>query len=328
MARLLRIEYPGASYYVRNCGFNGKKIFESDEDYKAFIDRMVAFADSYWVKIKAYCLTSKEFHLYVHTPEGNISSFMKALTTSYIAYKRAGKKSKKSILKGRFYSLVVQDELYGDTVKEYIHLRSLDDSKLKTSNVKACQKFIDSYAWSSHAGFLAKTKRPKWLDVNLNKTQTKKYKTAIAEGIAEAPTDPYKLGSARYILADDKLTAKLKPLLTSTEKVEDIRDEFAEKVDLKSCYDMDDVIDIVADAYDVTSEMIYTKFTSLEARKAAIYAAVRYCSYCYTTQEIAEKFDVKVTSVHVTVDKFKKELLPKKNTAKMLKLIAKNILGE
>ena len=143
MARLLRIEYPGACYYIRNRGKNGKQIFDSDDDYKAFIQRMSAFADNYRINIRAYSLIPKQFHIYLQTPEGNISRFMKALTTSYIAYKRKGRKHRSQLFQGRFYSLAIEDEIYGNIVSQYVHLASLGAAKLKKADLKGRKAFIN-----------------------------------------------------------------------------------------------------------------------------------------------------------------------------------------
>ncbi|MCP5002719.1 MAG: hypothetical protein GY941_02020 [Planctomycetes bacterium] len=83
MARPLRIEYPDAWYHVMNRGANRKRIFFKDNDYDLFINVLKEACNLFNVYISAYCLISNNYHIVVHTPEGNLSRFMKHVGDGY-----------------------------------------------------------------------------------------------------------------------------------------------------------------------------------------------------------------------------------------------------
>ena len=83
MARTLRIEYPGAWYHVMNRGAKRSQIFSKDDDYKLFINVLKEACSLFNVYISAYCLMSNHYHIVVHTPEGNLSRFMRHVNGIY-----------------------------------------------------------------------------------------------------------------------------------------------------------------------------------------------------------------------------------------------------
>lgn len=93
MARPLRIEYPNAFYHVINRGDNRRLVFSGPEDYSLFLDKLVLFSEAYKIKVRAYCLMPNHFHLYIQTPEGNLSRFMHALLTSFTSIKNHRQKT-------------------------------------------------------------------------------------------------------------------------------------------------------------------------------------------------------------------------------------------
>jgi REP-associated tyrosine transposase len=77
MSRPLRIEYPNACYHVINRGDNRRLGFSGPEDYTLFLEKLGSFSEIYKIKVRAYCLMPNHFHLYIQTPEGNLSRFMR-----------------------------------------------------------------------------------------------------------------------------------------------------------------------------------------------------------------------------------------------------------
>ena len=55
MPRPLRVEYPGAWYYVTNTGSDGQPIFTSDEDKVTFLTVLNETTQLYALEIHAYC---------------------------------------------------------------------------------------------------------------------------------------------------------------------------------------------------------------------------------------------------------------------------------
>jgi REP element-mobilizing transposase RayT len=59
MSRPLRIEYPGAWYYVINRGGRSEDIFRDKKDYDRFVELVKESSDMWNVRIAAYCLMPK-----------------------------------------------------------------------------------------------------------------------------------------------------------------------------------------------------------------------------------------------------------------------------
>ena len=73
MARPLRIEYEGTWYHVMNRG-NGRRVFHRD-DSGLFLAKLARPVETFRVSLRAFCLMPNHFHLYIATPEANLSRF-------------------------------------------------------------------------------------------------------------------------------------------------------------------------------------------------------------------------------------------------------------
>jgi len=83
MARALRIEYPGAYYHVTCRGNDRGKIFRGSMDQETFLEKLQLSLYIYNVSVLSYVLMKNHFHLLIHTPDGNISGFMRHFNISY-----------------------------------------------------------------------------------------------------------------------------------------------------------------------------------------------------------------------------------------------------
>ena len=157
MARPLRIEFPGAWYHVMNRGANRNRIFSKDDDYEQFIHVLKEACGLFNVYISAYCLMSNHYHIVVHTPEGNLSRFMRHVNGVYtqrynIKHKRDG-----TLFRGRYKAILIQADEYLTHIVKYIHQNPL---KAKMIND------LNNYKWSSHPYYLKGKSDGEWLDIN------------------------------------------------------------------------------------------------------------------------------------------------------------------
>ena len=93
MARPWRIQYPGAIYHVTARGNNRQDIFIDSEDREDFISRTETAVERFKLHIFAFCLMSNHYHLFLRTPEPNLSAAMQWLNGTYTqAFNRRHKK--------------------------------------------------------------------------------------------------------------------------------------------------------------------------------------------------------------------------------------------
>jgi hypothetical protein len=100
---------------------------------------------------------SNHYHIVVHTPEGNLSRFMRHVNGVYtqrynIKHKRDG-----ALFRGRYKAILIQAEKYLTHIVKYVHQNPL---KAKMIND------LNNYKWSSHPFYLKGKSDGEWLDIN------------------------------------------------------------------------------------------------------------------------------------------------------------------
>lgn len=158
MSRPLRVEFPDAWYHVMNRGLNRNLIFFDSEGHQLFLDTLVEACSLFNVQVAAYCLMPNHYHALIHTPEGNLSRFMRHLNGVYTQRINRKRKRDGPLFRGRFKGILVQEESYLLQVVKYIH-----HNPLKARMVSTLKKF----PWSSHPSFIKSRRKapPEWLMV-------------------------------------------------------------------------------------------------------------------------------------------------------------------
>lgn len=112
MARPLRIQYPGAYYHVTCRGNERQKIYRDDTDYNVFLEKLAVSSDVHNVSLLAYVCMTNHFHLFLMTPDGNLSEFMRHFNISYTsAFNRRHNRSG-NLYQGRYKSFLVDADSY------------------------------------------------------------------------------------------------------------------------------------------------------------------------------------------------------------------------
>ncbi|KKU79494.1 MAG: Transposase [Parcubacteria group bacterium GW2011_GWA2_47_7] len=170
---------PGEYYHVYNRGVDKREIFLSDDDRNRFIKLLyVANGDKSFsyqriqgvsldkldrgdrlVSIGAYCLMSNHFHLLIKEKEdGNISSFMEKLGTSYAMYFNRKYKRSGVLFQNTFKAEHVHRDEHLKYLYAYIHLNPVKmiEPEWKESgirNLSKAKKYLERYDYSSYADY-------------------------------------------------------------------------------------------------------------------------------------------------------------------------------
>jgi len=83
MARPLRIQYPGAYYRIINRGLEYRNIFTDERDYGLFFNLLNQCNDKFKLVVHCYCLMANHYHLFIETPDANLSRIMRHLDGVY-----------------------------------------------------------------------------------------------------------------------------------------------------------------------------------------------------------------------------------------------------
>ena len=125
MSRPLRIEYEGAWYHVMNRGRRFEDIFDSPDNYTAFVELLKDTSEMWNVRIAAYCLMPNHYHLLVCTPDANISRSMRHLNGLYTQAYNRDHKCDGPLFRGRYKSILVSADDYLLQLVRYIHRNPL-----------------------------------------------------------------------------------------------------------------------------------------------------------------------------------------------------------
>lgn len=167
---VLREFLPDRSYHVYNRGVEKRLIFEDEQDYGVFLNRlklMLSDPDelerredmpkqpikSFYgqIELLAYCLMPNHFHLLIHQyDETALSEFMRTLSTSYTMYFNSRYDRVGSLFQGRYKGRLIDNDAYRLHISRYIHLNPL-----------VLGEDIENYPYSSLYYF--RTRALRWL---------------------------------------------------------------------------------------------------------------------------------------------------------------------
>ena len=215
MTRPLRIQYPDAWYHVMNRGISRIKVFNSSEDYHSFIELLKEASFLWKFRIAAYCLMSNHYHLLLQTPEANLSRCMRHINGIYTQYFNRIYKNDGPIFRGRYKSIVIEQDSYLLELVRYIHRNPLSSGLVKR---------FEDYAWSSHKAYISRGNEGNWLykDFILSMLEGNKNKRhhAYINFMKQAESETRKALYGKNIL----------PLLLGTKDfIDDIRRKYYDK---------------------------------------------------------------------------------------------------
>ena len=205
MSRPLRIQYRGAWYHVMNRGRRREEICLENNDYLAFIDLLQESAQMFNVGIAAYCLMPNHYHLLIQTPDANLSRFMRHLNGVYTQRFNRSHKHDGQLFRGRYKSILVDQDSYLLELVRYIHRNPLK---------AALEDDLGRYPWTSHDGYILNAKKWDWLHKNFilamfskNRSESiKRYREFVSQEspkeiftVFESVRLPPILGSDRFI---------------------------------------------------------------------------------------------------------------------------------
>jgi putative transposase len=101
----------------------------SKKDYDLFLTTLQEACNLFQVTVYAYCLMPNHYHLLVCTPSANLSRFMRHLNGVYTQRFNREHKRDGPLFRGRFKSILVQEDSYLIEVVRYIHKNPLKAKK-------------------------------------------------------------------------------------------------------------------------------------------------------------------------------------------------------
>jgi len=311
MARPLRINFEDAVYHIIARGNRKEKIFNDDEDKQIFQQKMSKTFLKYSLICYAYCLLDNHYHLFLKTPQANISRVMHYMNAGYANYFSAKYRLYGPLFQGRYKSILVDQDQYSLVLSSYIHLNPY----------RAKIKDWLSYPASSLPDYLGKRKpiienldtqfilkqfHPhlthsyklylQYLQQNLN---LKYPKEEVYHGIA--------LGQEDFI-------KRIEKYIHSYGKNREIHITRS-----LSKYSPEEIINLISHTLQVTQEEILAKRRGNIYRPMALYLIKNYTSL--SLKDIGQIFQMDYTAVSHAVRRFEERIAKDKKVKKMVESV-------
>ncbi|MDH5631823.1 MAG: transposase [Gammaproteobacteria bacterium] len=140
MSRPIRIEYPGATYYITSRVPPSQQAFCDERDRIRFLDILSqTIKRSGWV-CHAWCLMDDHYHLIIETPKANLSQGMRQVNGIYTQEYNRRYFKKGALFKGRFKAILFDKD--ANLIKLARHLM------LNPVRLERCD-YASQYRWSS-----------------------------------------------------------------------------------------------------------------------------------------------------------------------------------
>lgn len=212
MARPLRIEFAHAVYHVMSRGNERRPIVRDDSDRTRRIEWLRRTVEMYGWRLHAFVLMNNHDHLFVETPEPNLSAGMQHLNGSYTSYYNIRHRRHGHLFQGRYKAHLIENEGHWWEVSRYIHLNPVR-AKLVVRP--------DQWAWSSYPGYHRASRKLAWVtyrdvlgEFGRNLEQARRaYRRFITAGITEIPPSPWKEAVAGLIVGGEAFAERIREML-------------------------------------------------------------------------------------------------------------------
>jgi REP element-mobilizing transposase RayT len=212
MARPLRIEYPGAVYFITCIGNANQNVFLDSEDGNSWIEIFDRVCDRFGWICYAFCLMGNRYMIVVETKEPNLSKGMRQLNGMYTQSFNRRHSSSGHLFQGRFKSVHVQKEKYlADLVRYILFL------PVHSGFVKLPQQF----KWSSCKYLFDREDCPAWVN---NKYLKGLYSDPENDFSANNPPDDVILKSIKkqIFLGDEDFISELQKYISKDKDLREI----------------------------------------------------------------------------------------------------------
>jgi len=155
MARPLRIEFPGAVYYLSSQGRGNASIFMDNADRQSLLSVLAHGMERFDAQVLAYCLLDDSFELVLFTAQANLSRLMRHVNGVYTQTFNRRHGLSGPVLQGRFKSVLVDRDKTLLGACQYV-----DTAAQRAGLARAA----GAWNWSSFAAHTGQALAPTWLD--------------------------------------------------------------------------------------------------------------------------------------------------------------------
>jgi putative transposase len=212
MARPLRIEVAGGLYHVMSRGNERRAIVRDDADRQRRLDWLQRTVETYGWRLHAFVLMTSHEHLFVETPEPNLSAGMHLLNGSYTGYFNLRHRRAGHLFQGRFKAHLIEEDGYFTEISRYLHLNPVRAKMVEKPH---------QWRWSSYAGYRDRRAALPWVSYGRVLGQfggtevesRRSYCRFVLAGVAEPPACPWRDAFGGLLVGSQSFAMRVRRLL-------------------------------------------------------------------------------------------------------------------
>lgn len=154
MARKPRIHFSGAVYHVLLRGLDGKPVFKSVGDRRAWEALVVEGIERFDHKVHAFCWMNDHVQLAIEVADAPLSRVMQNLSFRYTRHYNGQHETDGPLFHGRYKAILIDPDAYLNDLVRWIHNNPVRSGKVKKA---------EDFRWSSHAAYLGKDEGRSWV---------------------------------------------------------------------------------------------------------------------------------------------------------------------
>lgn len=286
MARPLRIQFPNAIYHVISRGCGRRKIFHGEGDYTRFCLGIEATVMRFGFEVFSFVLMPNHVHLFLRTPEPNLSEGMQYLLSGYgnwyvVRHQRPG-----HVFQGRYKGERIEDETYFWTVSRYIDLNPVRGKRPLVTHPR-------DWRWSSYAGYDVTHEQVPWIDYRSvyrawsgqfgGEDPQSAYRSFVESGLDDPPESPFRAAAHGWILGCADFVDQMRKLAKEPRNQHEV--PLARRL---ARLELPVVLKTVADHYGVPVDTFRQRSGPAPCRDMAAWLARRYTTA--TLRELSSHF--------------------------------------
>jgi len=267
MSRPLRIALSDGVYHVTNRGVERREVVRDDADRAKWLELLDRVATRRRWRIFAWALLDNHFHLFLRTPEPDLSEGMHDLQSGYASWFNRRHERRGPLFQSRFAAVLVERAAHDWHLSRYIHLNPVRAGIVREPR---------EARWSSCRYYFDSRGAPRWLaweelleqHGRTLRAARRAYGEFLAEGVALPPESPMRDVVAGTLLGSPPFVARMRAWLA--DRLPDHEVPAARQ--LRPSVDMDAISAAVCGAFGVSPEALAERGRwGNDPRAAAIY---------------------------------------------------------
>jgi len=283
MARPLRIEFAGALYHVISRGNERRPVVRDDQDRAKRLDWLQRTVEIYGWRLHAFVLMTNHEHLFLETPEPNLSAGMQFLNGSYTGYFNRRHRRAGHLFQGRFQGHLIEQDGHFLEISRYIHLNPVRAKKVARP---------EDYRWSSCRGYRQARWAQPWVTYarvlgefgGEHQRPRRAYAEYLRAGVADAPASPFAKAVGGLVVGSQAFVDRIGQLLADRATGKGL----PELKRLRAKPSLDRIVDAVARHFGCQAGCWSPGRRSDDAARAMA-AYVARCGFGYSATVVAER---------------------------------------